>query len=53
MGIAPTGSHMTASAVLIIRVEEGKIAEDWLHLDGFAMLQHYGGPQAQLSAAGM
>jgi steroid delta-isomerase-like uncharacterized protein len=42
MGIAPTGKQATASAVVIVRIEEGKVAEDWLNLDQLGLLQQLG-----------
>ena len=42
MGIAPTGMQATASAVLIVRIEDGKIVEDWLNLDQLGLLQQLG-----------
>jgi predicted ester cyclase len=42
MGIAPTGTHVTASAMVIFRLEDSKVVEDWLCVDLLGMLQQLG-----------
>jgi predicted ester cyclase len=42
MGIPPTGKQATASAVLILQIEDGKIVEDWLEGDKLGLLQQLG-----------
>jgi predicted ester cyclase len=42
MGIAPTGKHVTVTAITIFRVEEGKIAELWNNVDALGLLQQLG-----------
>ena len=42
MDIAPTGKHVTFTAVLISRVEEGKIAETWVYADTLGLFQQLG-----------
>jgi steroid delta-isomerase-like uncharacterized protein len=42
MGIAPTGKHVTFTAVLVSRVEEGKIAETWVYVDTMGLFQQLG-----------
>ena len=41
-GIAPTGSHVTASGVGIARIENGRIAEAWAEYDALGLLQQLG-----------
>src|ERR671937_1760846 len=38
MGIAPTGKHVTMTAIGICRVEEGKFAEAWENVDALGLL---------------
>ena len=42
MGIAPTGKHVTMTAIGICRVEEGKFAEVWENVDALGLLQQLG-----------
>jgi predicted ester cyclase len=42
MGIAPTGKHVTMTAIGIGRIEEGKIAEGWQSTDVLGLLQQLG-----------
>ena len=42
MGIPPTDKHATAGAVLIVRIADGRIVEDWLNLDQLGLLQQLG-----------
>lgn len=43
MGIAPTGKHVEASGIDIIRVVDGKAVERWGNFDDLAMMQQLGG----------
>ena len=42
MGIAPTGKHVTATGISIIRYENGKSMEGWANFDDLGMLQQLG-----------
>ena len=42
LGIPPTGKHVTASAVLTLRIVDGRIVEDWLDGDKLGLLQQLG-----------
>ena len=42
MGIAPTGKHVTMTAIGLCRVEEGKFAEAWLNSDVLGLMQQLG-----------
>jgi len=42
IGIPPTGKQVTASAVLTLRIVDGKIVEDWLDGDKLGLLQQLG-----------
>ena len=42
MGIPPTGKQVTASAVLTLRIVDGRIVEDWLDRDKLGLLQQLG-----------
>lgn len=42
LGIAPTGKAVRLTAALSARVAEGKIAEVWIQLDRFALLEQLG-----------
>ena len=42
MGIAPTGKHVTATGINIIRYENGKSTEGWANFDDLGMLQQLG-----------
>ncbi len=47
MGLAPTGKQTTISGVLINRIVEGKIVEEWEEYDTLGMMQQLGAmPQA-------
>jgi steroid delta-isomerase-like uncharacterized protein len=41
-GIAPTGRHVDCTGIVISRIEEGKIAEDWANFDDLGMMQQLG-----------
>jgi steroid delta-isomerase-like uncharacterized protein len=43
LGIAPTGKHVSFSAISIIRVVDGKIAQAWVNEDDLGVLQQLGG----------
>ncbi len=42
MGIPPTGKHVTATGMAIIRVANGKIVEEWANADDLGLLQQLG-----------
>ncbi len=42
MGIAPTGRSFEASGITIIRLEDGRIAEEWEQIDMLGILQQLG-----------
>jgi steroid delta-isomerase-like uncharacterized protein len=42
MGIPPTGKHVTATGIGIIRVANGKIVEEWANGDDLGVLQQLG-----------
>jgi len=42
MGIAPTGKKITVSAIEIVRVAGGKLAEHWEVSDMLGLLQQLG-----------
>ncbi len=42
MGVAPTGRPVVMSLISIMRMEEGKVAEEWEILDTFGLLQQLG-----------
>lgn len=41
-GVAPTGRRITVEGVAIYRLENGLIAETWLHIDQLALLSQIG-----------
>ena len=41
-GIAPTGKRMDCTGIVISRMEDGKIAEDWANFDDLGMMQQLG-----------
>jgi steroid delta-isomerase-like uncharacterized protein len=41
-GIAPTGNRVEITGIVISRIAEGKIAEDWSNFDALGMLQQIG-----------
>jgi steroid delta-isomerase-like uncharacterized protein len=41
-GIAPTGNRVEITGIVISRVADGKIAEDWTNFDALGMLQQIG-----------
>jgi len=42
MGIPATGKRVVVKGIVITRIAEGKIAEDWEEFDGIAFLQQLG-----------
>ena len=42
MGISPTGKHVTMSGTSILRIENGKIAEEWGNSDELGKLRQLG-----------
>jgi steroid delta-isomerase-like uncharacterized protein len=42
MGIPPTGRQVTMTAIHILRLADGKIAEGWVNFDALGMLQQLG-----------
>jgi predicted ester cyclase len=42
MGIPPTGKQVTGTAILIQRLVDGKVAEDWEWSDGLGFMQQLG-----------
>lgn len=42
MGLAPTGKRVTASGMVIDRIVEGKIVEEWEEWDALGMMQQMG-----------
>jgi steroid delta-isomerase-like uncharacterized protein len=38
-GIAPTGRRVDCTGIVVSRIEEGKIAEDWANFDDLGMMQ--------------
>jgi predicted ester cyclase len=42
MGIPATGKQVTTSGISILRVADGKIAEQWDNFDNLGMLQQIG-----------
>jgi len=51
MGIPPTGKQATITGITIMRIANGKIAEDWANFDVFGMLQQLGAIPAATSAS--
>ena len=42
MGIPPTGKQVTMTGIQIVRIANGKIAENWINLDALGLLQQLG-----------
>lgn len=42
MGIAPTGKQITMTGICILRIADGKIAEEWGEMDMLGMMQQLG-----------
>jgi steroid delta-isomerase-like uncharacterized protein len=43
LGVAPTGRRVSVPEVLILRVEDGLIVEDWVQVDLLGLLAQLGG----------
>ena len=41
-GIAPTGRRVDCTGIVVSRIEEGKIAEDWANFDDLGMMRQLG-----------
>jgi steroid delta-isomerase-like uncharacterized protein len=41
-GIAPTGKRVDCTGIVVSRIEEGKISEDWANFDDLGMMQQLG-----------
>jgi steroid delta-isomerase-like uncharacterized protein len=50
MGIPPTGNQMAVSATVIVRVTDGKIAEEWAIFDQMGLMQQIGAIPAPAQA---
>lgn len=46
LGLAPTGRRVAMPGIAIYRLEDGRIAEDWVQLDTFTLMQQLGGAPA-------
>jgi steroid delta-isomerase-like uncharacterized protein len=42
IGIPPTGKQVTVTGIQIVRVADGKIAENWVEFDALGILQQLG-----------
>jgi steroid delta-isomerase-like uncharacterized protein len=42
MGIAPTGKKLEITGISMVRIADGKIAEEWVSWDGLGLLQQLG-----------
>lgn len=42
MGIAPTGKRVTITGINIVRIESGKIVEEWQQWDSLGLMQQLG-----------
>ncbi|HKV59085.1 MAG TPA: ester cyclase [Ktedonobacteraceae bacterium] len=42
MGIPSTGKQVTMTGIQIVRIADGRIAENWVNLDALGMLQQLG-----------
>ncbi|HEV3228925.1 MAG TPA: ester cyclase [Solirubrobacteraceae bacterium] len=51
MGLSPTGKDIRVDAITILRVADGKIAENWTVWDTLAMLQQLGAVPAPAAAS--
>ncbi|NKB70509.1 MAG: hypothetical protein GKR89_25855 [Candidatus Latescibacteria bacterium] len=47
MGVAPTGKQVRTTGQTFLRLEKGKIAEEWVHWDSAGMLQQLGAVLAE------
>ena len=39
-GVPPTGKEVTTTGIVIMRIADGKIAEEWVEFDAMGMMQH-------------
>ena len=51
-GIPPTGKQVTISAIGILRITSGRIAETWLNADFLGLMQQLGVVPAPAQAVG-
>lgn len=42
MGVAPTGKQLTGTGISIVRIANGKIAEEWTSRDDLSIMQQLG-----------
>ena len=42
MGIPPTGKQVTVTGIQLMRIADGRIAENWINFDALGMLQQLG-----------
>jgi predicted ester cyclase len=42
MNIPPTGKQVTVAGIAIVRLEGGKIVEEWVNFDALGMMQQLG-----------
>ena len=42
MGVSPTGAKIAVEAITILRIADGKIAEEWTVWDALGLLQQIG-----------
>ena len=42
LGVGPTGNQVQITGISISRIEDGKIAEDWINYDALGMMQQIG-----------
>jgi predicted ester cyclase len=52
LGVAPTGRPVTYSGIIIWRLADGKIAEEWTSWDALGVLQQLGAVSLALSLSG-
>jgi steroid delta-isomerase-like uncharacterized protein len=52
MGLPPTGRSFTGTGINLVRVADGRIAEEWVVFDALGMLQQLGAIPAPGQAAG-
>jgi steroid delta-isomerase-like uncharacterized protein len=50
LGVPPTGNDVSVEAITIMRIADGKIAEDWTTWEGLALAQQIGAVPAPASA---
>jgi predicted ester cyclase len=42
MGVAPTGNQIEVPGIIIHRIENGKIVEEWEQPDNLGLMQQFG-----------